>query len=94
MLFDWDDGNTTKCQKHGMTIPEIQAFFQARPRVAPDPAHSATEQRHIAVGRTTGGRPTFVAFCWRGAKIRPVSARYMHEREARHYDTSPEDDHG
>ena len=94
MQFDWDDGNIAKCQKHGMTIPEIGAFFLARPRVAPDPAHSVTEQWHIAVGRTTGGRPAFVAFCWRGGKIRPVSARYMHEREARSYDTSPEDDHG
>ena len=61
MQFDWDDGNTTKCQKHGMTIPEIEAFFRARPRVAPDPAHSVTEQRHIAVGRATGGRPAMAS---------------------------------
>ena len=92
MQFDWDAGNSAKCQKHRMTIPEIEAFFRARSRFAPDPAHSVAEQRHIAVGRDRGSPGN--AFCWRGARIRPVSAGYMHEREARSYDTSPEDDDG
>ena len=93
MQFDWDTGNTAKCEKHGLTRADIEAFFRAEPRVAPDPAHSATEQRFIAIGRTPGGRPAFVAFCWRGAKIRPVSARYMHDREVRRYENRPQTDH-
>jgi uncharacterized DUF497 family protein len=44
-------------------------------RVAPDPAHSLTEQRFTAIGRTPDGRPVFIAFCFRGARIRPISAR-------------------
>ena len=39
------------------------------------------------------GRPAFVAFCWRGEKIRPISARYMHDREARRYENRPDYDH-
>lgn len=93
MHFDWDPGNTTKCEKHGLTRADIEAFFRAHPRVAPDPAHSTTEQRFIAVGRTPGGRPAFVAFCWRDDKIRPVSARYMHAREVKRYEDSPDPDH-
>ena len=93
MQFDWDDGNAAKCQKHGLTKAEIEAFFRARPRVSPDPMHSVDEQRFIAVGLAPNGRPAFVAFCWRGDKIRPVSARYMHDKEVRRYENRPRYDH-
>ncbi|MEY4982780.1 MAG: hypothetical protein RIR62_1046 [Pseudomonadota bacterium] len=91
--FDWDDGNRAKVQKHGLSVAEIEGFFRRAPRVAPDPRHSQAEARFIAVGRTAQGRPAFVAFCWRGACIRPISARYMHAREARRYEESSPDDH-
>ncbi len=93
MQFDWGSGNEAKCEKHGLTRAEIEAFFRAEPRVAPDPLHSQMEQRFIAVGRTPSGRPAFVAFCWRGDKIRPVSARYMHAREALKYENRPLNNH-
>ena len=85
--FDWDTGNQTKCRKHGLTLNDIEHLFRTDPLVAPDRAHSTAEQRFIAVGRTPSGRPAFVAFCWRGDKIRPVSARYMHTREVKAYET-------
>ena len=25
--FDWDEGNKSKCQKHGVSIAEIEALF-------------------------------------------------------------------
>ena len=50
--FDWDDGNRAKCQKHGVSIADIEALFTGSPRIAPDPRHSADEDRLIAVGRT------------------------------------------
>jgi uncharacterized DUF497 family protein len=31
------------------------------------------------------GRWIFCAFTWRGAKIRPVSVRFMHDKEVRRY---------
>jgi len=88
--FDWDEGNLAKCAKHGVTVEEIEAFFLAEPAAAPDPAHSAVEDRMIAVGRTAQGRALFVAFTLReklGHKlIRPVSARYMHKKEIEAYE--------
>ncbi|HEY3741751.1 MAG TPA: BrnT family toxin [Bryobacteraceae bacterium] len=88
--FDWDEGNRTKCQKHGVSIAEIESLFATGPRVAPDPKHSAEEDRLIAAGRTSGGRPLFVAFTMRakdhGRLIRPVSARYMHAKEVAAYE--------
>lgn len=41
--FDWDEGNLPKCQKHGVTISEIEAAFQGPMRVLPDPAHLTTD---------------------------------------------------
>jgi uncharacterized DUF497 family protein len=88
--FDWDDGNRSKCQQHGVSIAEIETLFVHGPRVAPDPKHSADEDRLIAVGKTVKGRPLFVAFTMRTkegrALIRPVTARYMHAKEIAAYE--------
>ena len=87
--FDWDDGNRAKCQKHGVSIAEIEALFMNAPRIAPDPKHSDDEDRMIAVGRTNAGRPVFVAFTIRTKNrrlIRPVTARYMHAKEIAAYE--------
>lgn len=83
--FDWDDGNSAKARKHGVSPAEIEHAMRNGPRVAPDPTHSLTEQRFVAIGRTAAGRHVFVAFCLRAGRVRPISARYMHAREvARH----------
>lgn len=88
--FDWDNGNRAKCQQHGVSIAEIEALFMSAPRIAPDPKHSHDEDRLIAVGRTSRGRPMFVAFTIRREKrqrlIRPVTARYMHAKEIAAYE--------
>lgn len=88
--FDWDDGNRAKCQKHGVSIAQIEALFAHNPRIAPDPKHSADEDRLIAVGRTSAGLAVFVAFTIRTKNkrrvIRPVTARYMHAKEIAAYE--------
>ena len=89
-VFDWDEGNRTKCERHGVTISEIEGLLDTDPRIAPDLRHSHEEDRFIAVGRTKLGRPLFVSFTIRskGDKqlIRPVSARYMHKKEIAAYE--------
>ncbi|ACB54313.1 unknown [Crocosphaera subtropica ATCC 51142] len=91
--FDWEEGNETKCQKHGVTLEEIEGFFQTQIYVAPDIKHSQDEDRFLAVGRLPSGRPLFVAFTLRNNLIRPISARYMHEKEAQQYEQiSPQND--
>ncbi len=88
--FDWDAGNWPKCGKHGVSREAIERLFlEGQARVAPDLKHtSAAESRHIAVGRVDG-RAMFVAFALRGHFIRPISARYMHAKEAKNYEASP-----
>jgi len=88
--FDWDGANRDKCQQHGVSIAEIEGLFTRTPRIAPDPKHSAEEERLLAVGRTSKGRAVFVAFTLRTKKgrrlIRPVTARYMHSKEIAAYE--------
>jgi uncharacterized DUF497 family protein len=91
LAFDWDDGNRYKCQIHGLTLDEIEAFFrQDRLYIAPDLKHTEDEQRLLAAGRSPlNNHPMFVVFTLRGDEdarlIRPISARYMHQREAERY---------
>lgn len=89
IVFDWDSGNWPKCAKHGVSREHIERLFlEGQARVAPDVKHTTpTESRHIAAGRVDG-RALFVAFALRGDRIRPISARYMHPKEAKRYEAS------
>jgi uncharacterized protein len=88
--FEWDAANLEKCRKHGVPIAEIEALLTGNPRIAPDPKHLAAEQRFIAIGRNTAGRPMFVAFTLRRrgslSLVRPIGARYMHAKEIARYE--------
>ena len=92
--FDWDGGNSTKCQKHGVSIAVVEEQFRRGLTILPDSAHSQTEQRFRAIGRTAKGRALFIVFTIRQSGgevlIRPISARYMHKKEADHYDETYE----
>lgn len=84
--LDWDDGNLDKCRTHGVSIAEIESMFAGEPIYSPDIAHSVEEQRFLATGRSATGRALFVIFTVRehdgGLYVRPISARYMHAKEA------------
>jgi hypothetical protein len=46
--FDWDRGNREKCQKHGVSIRQIEELFRGFVLVGPDVRHSAAEERFRA----------------------------------------------
>ncbi len=89
--FDWDGGNREKCQKHGVSIAEIESMFSRRVLIVNDADNSEQEPRYRAIGTTNAGRTAFVVFTWRDRLIRPVSARYMHKREINRYDKDNSD---
>jgi|SRR6266853_761008 len=93
--FNWDAGNPKKCQKHGVTLEEIETAFRGSMRVFPDPTHSAAETRYLGIGKTGAGRHVLVAFRYRTLKgqrfIRPISARFMHAKEITHYEAQSQD---
>jgi uncharacterized protein len=88
--FDWDEGNRSKCQKHGVSTAAIESIFHLPIAVLPDPLHSKSEERFKAIGRTDKGDGIFVVFTLRTRRgktlIRPISARYMHGKEMDHYE--------
>ncbi|CAM5522596.1 hypothetical protein ATER59S_04025 [Aquamicrobium terrae] len=88
--FDWDNGNWPKCGKHGVTRNEIEELFTARLSVFPVPEPAQAEQRLLAIGMNGAGRHLLVVFTLREPAgqhlIRPISARFMHEKERRHYE--------
>ena len=87
--FDWDIGNLVKCQKHGVSLAEIEALLRGSDEFSPDIRHSTHEQRFVAIGKNSGGRSTFVGFTVRERDglvlLRPISARYMHLKEAKRH---------
>jgi uncharacterized protein len=87
--LDWDPGNRDKCANHGISVEMITGFFQGEFRIIADSKHSQLETRYIAVGMSPDSRPMLVGFTFRIKKgrllIRPISARYMHQKEARRY---------
>jgi uncharacterized DUF497 family protein len=88
--FDWDDGNREKCQRHGVSVAEIESVFGTPLIIVPDDGHSAGERRLRAIGKAASGRHVFVVFTIRpsanGDLVRPISARHMHRKEVRNYE--------
>jgi len=86
--FDWDAGNWPKCGKHGVSLSEIEQVLSGKPFVMPDPFPD--ELRLRAIGKTYAGRHVFVVFMQREMEdqiwLRPISARYMHQKEIRHFE--------
>ena len=81
--FDWDSGNLPKCLNHGVSLAEIEALFAGDVYLV-DEKNDGQETRSLACG-TVNERWVFCVFVWRGDRIRPVSVRYMHEKEVRRY---------
>lgn len=88
--FDWDAGNVGKCEKHGVAVSDIEDVFSRELHILADRSHSENEDRFVAVGKTTDGRGVFIGFTFRPGKtgflIRPITARFMHQKEITKYE--------
>ena len=87
--FNWDEGNTRKNQKHGVSMAEAeQVFFNAPLILLEDAKHSSAEPRFHALGPTDDDRLLHITFTLRdaGEKIRVISARDMHRKEKAIYE--------
>lgn len=91
--FDWDDGNTRKNEKHGVSMAEAeQVVFNAPLLLLEDGAHSQQEVRLHALGQTDERRSLHISFTLRqsGTLIRVISARDMHRKERGIYEQTSE----
>jgi len=87
--FDWDSGNWPKCGKHGVSREEIEQALLGTPAVMADP--HPHEPRMRVIGKTAAQRYVFLVVMLREidgqTKLRPISARYMHQKEIDHYES-------
>jgi len=87
--FDWDDGNSRKNEKHGVSGAEAeQVFLDSQIVVTSDIDHSAVEARYQALGETLDRRRLHVSFTLRQNEslIRIISARDMNRKERARYE--------
>ena len=89
--FEWDEGNLSKNEKHGVKSAEIEEVFFNPPFVLlPDAKHSGAEARYHCFGKAFDGRFLLVIFAVRAGKIRPISARTMNRKERQYYEEETE----
>ena len=81
--FEWDKGNIDKNWVKLKVGPgECEQIFFNHPLVVQDDiAHSTTEKRYYALGRTDLKRNLFIAFAIRNKHIRVIFARDMSRKE-------------
>ena len=87
--FDWEDGNSRKNEKHGVTQAQAEEVFFNQPLLMlEDLRHREQEARFHALGKTLDGRLLHVTFTLRvgGTLIRVISARDMHRKERSVYE--------
>jgi uncharacterized protein len=90
--FDWDEGNVEKnWDRHRVTREEAEDVFFNEPLVVrSDLRHSAKEKRYYALGKSSVGRPLFLAFTIRRKPIRVISVRDMNRKELEAYERHEE----
>jgi uncharacterized DUF497 family protein len=83
--LEWDsDKHLTNTLKHGIDFEALAWFGWDSAFIERDERFDYGEVRYRAFGRMDG-RAVCVAFTPRGTALRIISARYMHEREAKRY---------
>jgi uncharacterized DUF497 family protein len=81
--FDWDGGNRDKCQKHGLSMSDVDhVLMSTQNLLVRDVQNLLTEDRYIAIGKTRAGRFSFVVFTLRVAD----DQRFMHKKEIAKYE--------
>ncbi|MBI4091943.1 MAG: BrnT family toxin [Candidatus Levybacteria bacterium] len=85
--FEWDEGNSDKPKKHGLTLTETEEAFLDKDKVIfADWKHSATEQRITLLGKTKKGRILNITYTIRAKKIRIITARSTNRKEVPLYE--------
>jgi uncharacterized protein len=83
--FEWDATKAAaNCLKHRISFADAVAVFGDEQALSMVDEHTF-EERYVAIGVDAFGRVLVVAYCWRGERIRLISARKATRRERRHY---------
>lgn len=85
--FEWDARKAAvNRRRHGIELADATAVFEdERALTVPDEITAVDETRMLTIGRDALARVVVVAYTWRGARIRLISARRATPSERRHY---------
>lgn len=87
LQFEWDEGNSDKPKKHGLTLEETEeAFLDENKIIFADWKHSKAEQRITLLGKTKKDRLLNITCTVRGSKIRVITARPINKKEVSLYE--------
>lgn len=88
MKFEWDENKAeANLRKHGVSFDEAATVLQnLRAAEFPDPEHSGTEERWIAIGHSSSGRLLVVCYTEPHGAIRIISARKATKNEIKIYE--------
>jgi uncharacterized DUF497 family protein len=88
MSFDWDPAKAeANFRKHGVRFTEVIPVFEDdRAVTVADEDSDPHEVRFVTIGIGAKERVLVVVYCYRGRKIRIISARVATPRERRQYE--------
>lgn len=84
--FEWDPVKAAaNAAKHWIHFSDaVTVFADERALTLAD--DYAGEERYVTIGTDAFGRLLVVVYCWRGARIRMISARKATHRERKQYE--------
>jgi len=88
MRFEWDARKAeANYKKHGVRFTESLPVFEDEEAITiADEDSDPHEVRFVTMGSGAKGRVLVVVYCYRGKKIRIISARVATPRERRQYE--------
>ena len=85
--FEWDpDKAEANFSKHGVRFSEAEAVFSDNAAITIKGDDDANEERFVTVGMGVKGRILAVVYCYRGNRIRIISARTAGRPEREQYE--------
>ena len=86
MEFEWDPQKAaSNRRKHAVAFADAVGVFYDERALTMDDEHP-DEERFITIGRDPLDRILVVVYCWRGNRIRIISARKATRRERQQYE--------
>jgi uncharacterized DUF497 family protein len=88
MSCEWDPRkDESNFRKHGVRFAEAEPVFADDFAITnTDDQSDPHEQRIVSIGTGVKGRVLLVVYCYRGSKIRIISARPAESHERRQYE--------
>jgi uncharacterized DUF497 family protein len=88
MRFEFDPRKAAaNLRKHGVELSDTEAVFNDPLAIHMEDPDVQGERRFVAVGRGNTGLVTVVAYTYRGATIRVISARRASRKERLKYES-------